>query len=72
MLQFLMQLNDDEKQSLLNMVNTFLKNRPSNHHDDNFQPVTAEQYNLELEEADAEIEAGHYLSHEDVKKRLIQ
>lgn len=32
--------------------------------------ITIEQYNKELEEAEAEINAGNYLSHQEVKKRM--
>ncbi|UII28929.1 hypothetical protein LVD15_11010 [Fulvivirga maritima] len=34
------------------------------------QRATLEQYNAEIEEADAQIEAGDYLSHDDAVKRI--
>jgi hypothetical protein len=32
--------------------------------------ISIEQYNLELEEADAEIDSGNYLTHEDATKEI--
>ena len=32
--------------------------------------ISIEQYNLELEEADAEIESGNFLTHEDAVKEI--
>ncbi len=37
-----------------------------------FKPVTLEEYNQELEEADAEIEAGDFVTHEEVKRLFIR
>lgn len=58
-----MQLNDAEKNSVLELVKTFLNNRPNE-----MQPQTPEAYNKDLEDADAEIEAGEFMLHEDVIK----
>ena len=69
MLKFFSQLNDAEQQSVLNMVKTFLKSRyPISNTTGDFYPVTMEEYNKELEEADAEIEAGDFVTHEEVKR----
>jgi len=35
-------------------------------------PQTLEEYNEELEEAVSEIEAGHFLTNEEVKKRILK
>ena len=34
------------------------------------QPISIEQYNREIEEAEARIEAGEYATHEEVKKEM--
>ncbi len=34
------------------------------------QPISIEQYNREIEEAEARIEAGEYVTHEEVKKEM--
>ena len=64
MLQYFMQLNEAEKKSVLELVKTFLINRPNE-----MQPQNIEEYNKELDEADADIEAGEFILHEDVTKR---
>lgn len=73
MLHFFSQLNDAEQKSVLNMLKTFLKSRNSiRNSPGEFNPVTLEDYNKELEEADAEIEAGDFVTHEEVKKLFIK
>lgn len=67
MLNYFMQLNDAERKSVLEMVKTFLKSRKSE-----FAPQSLEEYNQELEQADEEIEAGEYMSHEEVMKRYLK
>jgi len=67
MLQYFSRLNDAEQQSVLEMIKTFIKGRGRE-----FGPVTLEEYNRELEEADAEIESGDYVTHEEVKKTFIK
>lgn len=67
MLVYFSRLNSDEQQSVLEMVKTFLKNRNTE-----FVPVTLEEYNRELEEADEEMEAGDFITHEEVKKKYIK
>jgi hypothetical protein len=49
------------------MIKTFLHSR-----DQEFGPVTLDEYNRELEEADAEIEAGDFITHEEVKKKYLK
>lgn len=67
MLTYFMQLNDAEKQSVLEMIKTFLRSRQTD-----FQPQSFEEYNQELEQADAEIESGDYVAHEEVMKRYLK
>ncbi len=67
MLNYFMQLNDAERKSVLEMIKTFLSSRKSE-----FTPQSLEDYNQELEQADKEIEAGDYMSHEEVMKRYLK
>jgi predicted transcriptional regulator len=60
-------LKDAEQKSILQMLKTFVDSRQ-----EEFKPVTLEEYNRELEEADAEIEAGEFVSHEEVMKRYFK
>ena len=64
MLTHFVQLNNAEQKSVVEMIKTFLHSRAGD-----FAPQTIEEYNRELEDADAEIEAGDYVSHEEVMKR---
>ncbi len=34
------------------------------------EPVSIEQYNRELEQSEAEIERGEYITHEELKKQM--
>jgi predicted transcriptional regulator len=67
MLNYFMQLNDAERKSVLEMVKTFLSSRKNE-----VKPQSLEEYNRELEQADAEIEAGNYVPHEEVMKRYLK
>lgn len=67
MLNYFMQLNESEKQSVLELIKTFLTNRPNQ-----AQPQSMEEYNQELENADSEIEAGEFILHEEVIKRYAK
>lgn len=64
MLSYFMQLNDAERKPVLEMVKTFIGSRKNE-----MKHQTLEEYNQELEQADAEIEAGDYITHEEVMKR---
>jgi hypothetical protein len=67
MLNYFMQLNDAEKKSVLQMIKTFLSSRKGEPN-----PQSLKEYNAELEKADAEIEAGDYIPHEEVMKRYLK
>lgn len=67
MQQYFNQLNVEEQESILNLVKAFINSRSTQ-----FGPVTLEEYNRELEEADEEIEAGDYMMHEDVKEKYLK
>jgi hypothetical protein len=55
------------KNSILKMLKTFLKNRK-----EGAAAQSLEAYTKELEKADAEIEAGDFILHEDVVKYLTK
>lgn len=67
MLDNFTQLNEEEKISVLELVNTFLKSRK-----DDLKPQSLEEYNRELDRANDEIEAGDYIGHENLMTRLFQ
>ena len=56
---YIHQLNVDQKRSLLGFIKTILSPKEE-------ETVTIEQYNRELEEADAAIERGEYHTNESV------
>jgi hypothetical protein len=65
LLRYFTLLKDAEQKSVLQMLKTFVSSRQ----EDDIKPVSLEEYNRELEEADSEIEAGNFVSHEEVMKR---
>ncbi len=63
MLDYFNQLNITEQETILQMLRKFLSSRKEDAY-----PQTLEEYTKELEQADAEIEAGDFILHEDVVK----
>ena len=61
MTQYFMLLNEAERRSVLLMIKTFLSGKQQS---DN--RISIEQYNQELDEAEAEFEKGEFFSHEEV------
>lgn len=61
--KYLLQLNDFEKKSILTIAKTFIANKVqiTNHY-------TIDQYNKELDEAVAEVEAGDFVTQEQMEK----
>jgi hypothetical protein len=59
---YFMQLNETEKKSVVQLIKTFLKSRKE------FERISIEQYNKEIEEAESEIQKGDLLTHDDVVK----
>ena len=57
------QLDDAEKKSVVQMLKTFVKGRKKN-----AGRITIEQYNKEIDEAIARVEAGEFFTHEEVEK----
>lgn len=62
--QYLPQLDNEEKQSILSVIKSFLKHKdvPSS------QRVTIEQYNKEIDEAVERVEAGEFYTHDEVEE----
>ena len=61
LLQYILQLDEAEKKSVLQMLKTFLKGREKK-----LPRISIEQYNKEIDEAIARVEAGDYYTHEEV------
>jgi hypothetical protein len=60
MYNYFTQLNDAEKESVIQMLKVFLNSR-------NVKPgrISIDQYNQELQEAETEFQRGEYISHEE-------
>jgi predicted transcriptional regulator len=65
LLQYILQLDDAEKKSVLQMLKTFVKGREAK-----ATHVSIEAYNQELKEAETEYEKGEYTSHEEFIKQI--
>jgi predicted transcriptional regulator len=65
MAEYFMQLNNAEKKSVVQLIKTFLKAR----HDAPGR-ISIEQYNRELDEAEAEIERGEFYTQEQVEEEM--
>lgn len=63
LLQYILQLDEAEKKSVLQMLKTFLKGREKK-----LPRISVEQYNKEIDEAIARVEAGEYYTHEEVER----
>jgi len=68
LMQYFIRLNEPQKKSLLAMIKNFLTS-PSN---ESPNRISIEQYNKELDEAEAEFEKGEYITHEQMKKKIKQ
>lgn len=64
MLNYFTQLDESEKKSVVRLLKTFIRNRKQN------KPVSIEEYNQELADAEAEFERGEYVSHEQLLKSI--
>lgn len=65
--QYILQLSEPQKQSVLQLLKTFVPDKPQE-----FEPVSLEQYNKELEEAKSEFQRGEYATHEEMLKQMKQ
>jgi len=63
LLQYILQLDEAEKKSVLQTLKTFLKGRERK-----VPRVSIEQYNKEIDEAIARVEAGEYYTQEEVER----
>ena len=61
--KYILQLDEAEKKSVLEMLKTFLKGKIVEG-----KRVSIEQYNKEIDEAIAEVEAGSFYTFEEVEK----
>lgn len=65
MFSYFTQLNDAEKKSVIQMLQTFLKRRTGH-----VDAISIEEYNQELREAEEEYKKGEYLPHEELLKEI--
>ena len=65
--KYILQLDEAEKKSVLQMLKTFLKGREKK-----LPRIGIEQYNKEIDEAIARVEAGEYYSQEDVERMATE
>jgi len=63
--QYILQLDEAEKKSVLQMLKTFVKGREGK-----AARISVEEYNNELREAEAEYERGEYTTHEEFVKQI--
>ncbi len=62
-----LQLNEAEKKSVLLLLKTFLAGREKTE-----DHISLEQYNMEIDEAWAEAEAGNYITQEEMEKQAAK
>lgn len=65
LIKYFTQLNEPQKQSLVQMMKTFLKSG-----NEQGEPVTIEQYNRELDEAMERINSGEFTTLEELEKEM--
>ncbi len=65
--EYITQLNEAEKKSVLLMLKTFLSGRHTSS-----ERISLEDYNKEIDEALAEAEAGDYITQEEMEKRAAK
>lgn len=63
LLQYILQLDEAEKKSVLQMLKTFLKGREKP-----VSRISVEQYNKEIDEAIARVEAGDFYTQAEVEQ----
>jgi hypothetical protein len=64
-LNYFTRLDESQKKSLLELLKSFLENSQSP-----MQPMSLEEYNRELKEAERQIEAGHFTTQEELEKEM--
>ena len=63
LVQYVLQLDETQKKSLLEMLKTFVKGQEKKS-----TRISIEQYNKEIDEAIARVEGGEYYTHEEVER----
>ncbi len=63
LLQYIVQLNEAEKKSVLQMLKTFVKGREIQ-----LTRISIEQYNKEIADAIARVEAGDFYTQEEIEQ----
>jgi hypothetical protein len=61
--QYILQLDEAQKKSVLEMLKAFVKGQGKKG-----ARISIEQYNKEIDEAIARVEAGEYYTHEEVER----
>ena len=64
---YFVQLDEEEKKSVLQLLKTFLHRR-----NEDTDRISSEQYNKEIDEALAEVEAGNYITQEEMEKQTAK
>jgi predicted transcriptional regulator len=64
---YFLQLNEMERKSVVLMLKAFLQQR-----NQDTGRISLEQYNKEIDEALAEVEAGNYITQEEMEKRAAK
>jgi hypothetical protein len=67
LMYYVARMDEQQKKSLLEMIKTFVK--PGGLV---LSPVTIEEYNNELDEAEAEFERGEYITHDELLQQIKQ
>lgn len=62
---YFVQLNETEKKSVLQMLKVFFKSPK-----EIAERISIEQYNKELDEAEKQIEAGNFITQEELEKEM--
>ena len=66
LLQYFTKLPEKDQREVIPFVKAYV-----NGEDENERPQTLEEYNRKLEQADAEIKAGNYVTHEEVVQHFL-
>ncbi len=63
--QYIARLTEHKKKSMLQFLKTFAGNDQ-----ETFERISIEQYNVELEESEQQIEAGQFTTQENLEKEM--
>jgi hypothetical protein len=67
LMQYVAQMDERQQKSLLDMIKVFVE--PT---DDLSSTISIEEYNKELDEAEAEFERGEYITHDAMLQQIKQ